>query len=82
MQSRRLRTATSIYKHEKLMNDVVFSTDKSLIDVLLVHRFLNKESYWAKGIPLQTVEQSIANSLCFGVYTASKQIGFARIISD
>ena len=28
------------------------------------------------------VARSIANSLCFGIYEGSKQVGFARVISD
>ena len=28
------------------------------------------------------IERSIAHSLCFGVYTAGRQIGFARVITD
>lgn len=34
------------------------------------------------NIPKDRVLVSIENSLCFGVYTGSRQIGFARIISD
>src|SRR6185503_1386265 len=30
----------------------------------------------------ETVERSIRNSLCFGVYAAGKQIAFARVITD
>jgi N-acetylglutamate synthase-like GNAT family acetyltransferase len=58
------------------------STDKERLDIVMIHDFLARQSYWAKGIPRITVEQSIRNSLCFGVYHASEQIGFARVISD
>jgi GNAT superfamily N-acetyltransferase len=58
------------------------STDKNLIDVHAVHHYLSVESYWAKNIPLTTVEKCIENSLCFGVYFKNSQIGFARIITD
>jgi GNAT superfamily N-acetyltransferase len=57
------------------------STDPSRIDIALVHRFLTS-SYWAKGIPETTVRRSIEGSLCFGVYCGSRQVGFARVISD
>jgi len=57
------------------------STDPSRIDIPLVHRFLTS-SYWAKGIPETTVRRSIEGSLCFGVYRGSRQVGFARVISD
>lgn len=59
-----------------------FSTDKSLLDITMIHQFLSQESYWAKNIPLSIVTRAIENSLCFGVYQGSKQVGFARVISD
>jgi GNAT superfamily N-acetyltransferase len=61
--------------------DCVISTDRSRLDVDAVHRFLT-QSYWATGIPRETVLRSIENSLCFGVYCDGKQVGFARVISD
>jgi N-acetylglutamate synthase-like GNAT family acetyltransferase len=59
------------------------STDSGKADLVLVHEFLTN-SYWAKGIPLDTVARSIQNSLCFGIYehSSGKQVGFARVISD
>jgi ribose 5-phosphate isomerase B len=57
------------------------STDPARIDVDAVYRFLTA-SYWAKGIPLATVQLSIANSLCFGIYRGHEQAGFARVITD
>ncbi len=64
------------------MNDRFYiSTNKSKLDLAMIHNFL-KNSYWAKNIPLKVVEESIENSLCFGVYEGSKQIGFARVITD
>jgi N-acetylglutamate synthase-like GNAT family acetyltransferase len=57
------------------------STDKARLDLELIHRFLS-ESYWAKGIPFETVKRSIDGSICFGIYLEKKQIGFARVISD
>lgn len=56
-------------------------TDKSRLDIGLVHRFL-AQSHWAKGIPLQVVERAIANSLCFGLYCGGHQVGFARVVTD
>ncbi|WP_426493273.1 GNAT family N-acetyltransferase [Hymenobacter sp. 102] len=59
------------------------STDPARLDIALIHRYLSQESYWAKGIPLETVQRAIANSLNFGVYTAEgRQAGFARIVTD
>lgn len=65
------------------------STDKNDLDTEIVFNYLNKESYWANGIPKETVTKSIENTaLCFGVYKGNPKveqaplIGFARVISD
>jgi len=58
------------------------STNKSELDIALIHRFLAEESTWARGIPLETVRRSIENSLCFGGFLGPEQIAFARVISD
>ena len=63
------------------MGRFLISTDRSKLDVDVIHGFLTR-SYWAAGILRETVERSIENSLCFGVYDSSSQIGFARVISD
>ena len=56
--------------------------DKSELDVALIHAFLSKQSAWAKGIPLATVQKSIEHSLCFGGFIGQAQVAFARVISD
>ena len=47
----------------------------------VIHKFLT-QSYWAKGIAIETVRQSMQGSLCIGGFIDGKQIAFARIISD
>ncbi len=65
------------------MNDnYIISTDKSRLDLTVIHQFLSQESYWAKNIPITLVQKSIDNSLCFGLYLNDAQVGFARIITD
>jgi hypothetical protein len=63
------------------MGRFLISTDRSKLDVDVIHKFLAR-SYWAEGIPRETVVRSIENSLCFGVYDNARQISFARVISD
>jgi GNAT superfamily N-acetyltransferase len=58
------------------------STDPSLLEVNVIYNYLSGESYWAKNIPRDLVEKSIANSLCFGIYHNGKQTGFARLVTD
>lgn len=59
------------------------STDRSRLDRETIQRFL-AGSYWAAEIPRATVERSIENSLCFGIFDdgTGAQVGFARVISD
>lgn len=69
--------------HSELsFNDYLISTDKSKLDLYSIHNFLSQNADWSKGIPLATVQKSIENSLCFGLYHMDRQIGFARVISD
>jgi GNAT superfamily N-acetyltransferase len=58
------------------------STDKSRLDIDLIHNFLSKESYWATNIPRDVVERSIENAICFGAYEGKEQVGFARVVTD
>lgn len=65
------------------MTEYTISTDKSRLDIPLIHQFLSRQSYWAQNIPVDIVERSIVHSLCFGVYQHdTQQVGFARVITD
>lgn len=57
------------------------SADPSKLNVAAIHDFLT-HCYWSEGIPRSTVERAMKHSLCFGLFDARKQIGFARVISD
>ena len=67
--------------NEEIKNRFLISTDKSKLDISMIHNFL-KKSYWAENFSKATIETSINNSLCFGIYENNKQVGFARVISD
>ena len=45
---------------------------------------LLKTTYWANKRSLETIEKSMRNSSCYGVYLdeEKKLVGFARVISD
>jgi GNAT superfamily N-acetyltransferase len=58
------------------------STDQSRLDVAMIHAFLANESYWVPGISRANVENSIKQSLCFGVYVDGRQAAFARVVTD
>ena len=51
------------------------------MDIETIHNYL-RESYWAKGIPRPIVEKAVSNSLCFGLFHYSKQVGFGRAVTD
>ena len=61
---------------------LVISTDPLRLDLDAVHAFLSRRSYWAEGIPLDTMRRSIAHSLPFGVYDGDRMIAFARVVTD
>lgn len=67
---------------EKYKNEYLISTDKTKLDIGLIHDFLTNESGWSNGISIEKVKKSIDNSLNFGMYLGPKQIGYARVISD
>lgn len=69
-------------EYELIKDEYRISTDPSLLQVDMIHRYLSEESYWAQHIPIEVVKKSIDNSLCFGLYHGDKQIGFARLITD
>ena len=58
------------------------STDAAEMDVDAIHAYLGGESYWARGIPRETVARAIRNSICFGVFDGDSQVAFARVITD
>jgi GNAT superfamily N-acetyltransferase len=58
------------------------STDPARVDVEAVHAFLSGEAYWSPGVAREIVERAIANSLVFGIYRGSEQVGFARVVTD
>lgn len=51
------------------------------IDVVATHAYLTR-SYWAEGIPFDTVERALAHSFCVAVLHGGAQVAFARLVSD
>ncbi len=68
--------------YETIINDHLFSTDKTKLQLDVIHKYLSKESYWAQNMPIDTIKKSIEGSICFGVYLNDKQIGYARVVTD
>jgi GNAT superfamily N-acetyltransferase len=64
-------------------DDYTISTERTRLDIPVIHRFLAEESYWAQGRPYEAVVRSINHSICFGLYhITGEQVGFARAITD
>jgi GNAT superfamily N-acetyltransferase len=76
----------------------LISTDKTKLDLDLIHSFLS-ESYWAANRKREIIIKSVEHSMCFGVYivkqndpepipvnlnmnATTQQVGFARVITD
>jgi len=64
------------------LGEFTITTDKTKMDIPVIHQYITR-SYWAEGIPFETVAKAIeGSSLCFGVFHGHKQIGVARVITD
>jgi N-acetylglutamate synthase-like GNAT family acetyltransferase len=61
--------------------DFLISSEKNQVDMDALHALLS-QSQWAKGRSRETIEKTVANSLCFSLINAKEQIGFARVITD
>jgi GNAT superfamily N-acetyltransferase len=57
------------------------STDPARLDIDAIVDMLTR-AYWAVGRPRERTERALRNSLVFGVYEGSRQIGIARVVSD
>ena len=73
-------------------DDYFISTDPSLVPISTLSSVLASPLvYWAKDMPDDAIKQTLRNSLCFGLYDASRPkpsdttsclIGFARGVTD
>jgi len=62
-------------------DDFEISDAHDKLDLDVIHGFLTA-AYWSPGIPREIVARAVRNSLCFGLYRRSAQIGFARFVTD
>lgn len=69
-------------KHEWQQGEFVIRTDPARLDLDVIHNFLAHESYWAQGRTKELIERAIENSLVFGIYKGTQQIGFSRVVTD
>jgi GNAT superfamily N-acetyltransferase len=57
------------------------SLDPERLQLDAIHGFI-AQSYWASGMPRDTMARAIANSICIGAYRDDIQVGFARVVTD
>ena len=55
---------------------------RDAVDVDCVHAYLSQQSYWARGIPHQTLLRALDHSLCFSGFVDGQQVAFARVVTD
>jgi ribosomal protein S18 acetylase RimI-like enzyme len=62
-------------------DEFVVTSDPAAVDLDAVHAYL-RTSYWAEEVPRELVARAIANSIPFSVLHGTRQVGFARVITD
>ncbi len=62
-------------------DDYELTDDQARLDLNVVTALLN-DSYWAGDRSRETIAKSVENSVCFGIFQAGRQVGFARAITD
>ena len=67
---------------------IVLSDDSAWLPLDQIYNFLSQETYWARGLPREVFDRSVAHSLCFAAYRLNVDgsrgdiVGFARVITD
>lgn len=64
--------------------DYTVTTDRTRVDLDVVHRFLSEDSYWAQGRTREQQARANDASTCFTVLHSptDTQAGFARVLTD
>ncbi len=62
-------------------NDITVVDEREAVDVDVICALL-QQCYWADQRPKDLIAQSLGQSLCFSVLKDTKQIGFARVVTD
>ncbi|PKG38281.1 GNAT family N-acetyltransferase [Psychromonas sp. Urea-02u-13] len=66
-------------KYEKNEYSIYDERDKVQLDKV---ESLLRGSYWASERSIEDIKISIENSVCFSLFNAEQQIGFARVVTD
>jgi ribosomal protein S18 acetylase RimI-like enzyme len=66
---------------ESSYGDYSLTDDPAAVDVDVVSDLL-RDTYWAADRDRERIARSVANSLCFSVRLAGRQVGLARVLTD
>ena len=66
---------------ESRRGGLLLSTDRARIDQPAVLAMLH-DSHWGGAVTADILARSILNSLCVGVYDDTRQVAFARAVTD
>jgi len=66
---------------EQRRGNLLLSTERTRIDIDAVLDMLHR-SHWGGAITRDVLERAIPNSVCVGIYDGTRQIAFARAITD
>lgn len=61
---------------------LTYTFDKAAMPFEAIHQYLGGESYWARGIPAETLRRAISHSICIAAMDGDALAGFARVVSD
>ncbi len=64
------------------MNELRISTEVGEMDLVQVHRWISEQSYWAAGVPMETLRRALEHSIGFAGFIGTRQVAFARVTTD
>jgi hypothetical protein len=67
---------------EQCYGKFLLSDDKRKLDLTFCYDLLCTPTKTSTGIPAQRFPTVIENSLCFGIFDETTQIGFGRVVTD
>ena len=63
-------------------NGYTITTEKPLMVMADIYKWLSTEAYWCAGIPYEVFEPTFHNSFCIGALKDGKQVAYARLVTD
>jgi GNAT superfamily N-acetyltransferase len=64
------------------VNELRISTEVGEMDLVQIHRWISEQSYWAAGVPMETLRRALEHSIGFAGFIGTRQVAFARVTTD